>query len=79
MGFFKKRGRPRQYRIVSGMGSAGGVFYDLEVWTKFPDMWVPLTFQSASKTNALDTLRRYAVLDAKVNGYGDNYEITEVL
>lgn len=79
MGFFKKRGKPRQYRITQRAGSFGYLLYELEVWDKALRFWAFCDLQGTYKDNALDMLRKYAALDAKVKGYGDNYEITEVL
>ena len=72
MGFFKKRGKPRQYMIEHDRGN-----YTLCVWLRAPRRWDDLA--STDVHSELPNLRLFAVLDAKVNGYGDNYEITELI
>lgn len=69
MGFLKKHGKPRQYEI-----SRSVIYYELRVWVPVAQFWRHV----ALATN-LDKIRKAAALDAKVRGYGDNYEITEVL
>ena len=78
MGFFKKRGKPRQYKIEIGT-NAYSMFYELYVWNRPFRLWEYLHLYHHARPNALELLRAEAALDAKVKGYGDNYEITEVL
>lgn len=80
MGFFKKRGKPRQYRITYRSNRfSGSMLYELEVWNRRFSFWEHVRLYGEFRSNALDRLREEAALDAKVKGYGDNYEITEVL
>ena len=73
MGFFKKRGKPRQYMIEYDRGN-----YTLCVWLRAPRRhWDVLA--GTDVHSELHSLRLFAVLDAKVRGYGDNYEITELI
>ena len=80
MGFFKKHGKPRQYRITSRPTTfSGSMLYELEYWDRCFSFWVHLNLYGHYPDNALERLRQEAALDAKVNGYGDNYEITELI
>ena len=80
MGFFKKRGKPRQYKITSRPNTfSGSMIYDLEYWDRCFSFWEHLNLYGHYEDNALERLRQEAALDAKVNGYGDNYEITELI
>ena len=74
MGFFKKRGKPRQYRITSD-----GMLYELEYWNRCFSFWTYINLYRHARPYALERLRAEAALDAKVKGYGDNYEITELI
>ena len=78
MGFFKKRGKPRQYKIEIGANSYT-MFYELYVWNRYLRYWEYLHLYGHTRPHALELLRAEAGLDAKVKGYGDNYEITELL
>lgn len=78
MGFFKKRGKPRQYKIEVGTGGANS-FYELYVWNRSLGYWKFVNLYNRATPRALERLRAEAALEAKVRGYGDNYEITEVL
>lgn len=78
MGFFKKRVKPRQYRITEDY-APGYRCYKLEVWLEMLGRWSYCRLQGESTDDAVRLLREHAALDAKVKGYGDNYEITEVL
>ena len=78
MGFFKKRGKPRQYKIEVGTSRANS-FYELYVWNRSFRYWQYLHLYHHARPYALEYLRTEAALDAKVNGYGDNYEITELI
>ena len=75
MGFFKKRGKPRQYKIEI----VANMFYELYVWNHSFRCWEYLHLYHHAKPLALERLRAEAAFDAKVNGYGDNYEITELI
>ena len=79
MRFFKKRGKPRQYRIIREPSHFGYVFYVLEAWNRTFSYWEYLALRNEYHPHALEILREHAAIDAKVMGYGDNYEITEVL
>ena len=80
MGFFKKRGKPRQYRITSRPStSSDSMLYELAVWDRCFSFWAFLNLYHHTKPLALERLRQEAALDAKVKGYGDNYEITELV
>ena len=78
MGFFKKRGKPRQYKIEVGT-HIGVWLYELYVWDRSLKYWKYLNLYYRDTPRALERLRAEAALDAKVNGYGDNYEITELI
>ena len=78
MGFFKKRGKPRQYKIEVGTHGAN-LFYALYVWSRSLGYWKFVNLYHHARPFALEYLRAEAALDAKVNGYGDNYEITELI
>ena len=75
MGFFKKRGKPRQYKIEVGANK----FYELYVWNHSFRCWEYLHLYHHTTPFALEHLRAEAALDAKVNGYGDNYGIKELI
>ena len=75
MGFFKKRGKPRQYKIEV----RANLFYELYVWNRSLEYWKFVNLYLRETPRALELLRAKAALDAKVNGYGDNYEITELI
>ena len=80
MGFFKKRGKPRQYRIISRPSTfSGSMLYELAVWDRCFSSWAYINLYHHAKPLALELLRAEAALDAKVRGYGDNYEITELI
>lgn len=80
MGFFKKRGKPRQYRIISRPStSSDGMLYELEYWNRCFSFWAYINLYRHARPYALEMLRQEAALDAKVKGYGDNYEITELI
>ena len=80
MGFFKKRGKPRQYRITSRPStSSDSMLYELTFWNGLLAGWSSLSLRRPSDKNAQEMLRQEAALDAKVKGYGDNYEITELI
>ena len=80
MGFFKKRGKPRQYRITSRPNTfSGSMLYDLAYWDRCFSFWAHLNLYHHSRPTALENLRQEAALDARVKGYGDNYEITELI
>ena len=80
MGFFKKRGKPRQYRITSRPSTfSGSMLYELEYWNRCFSFWAYINLYGHCQDNALERLRQEAALDAKVKGYGDNYEITELI
>lgn len=78
MGFFKKRGKPRQYKIEVGTNGYS-MFCELYVWNRCFRYWEYKHLYGAVRPNALELLRAEAALDAKVKGYGDNYEITELV
>lgn len=78
MGFFKKRGKPRQYKIEVGTSRANS-FYELYVWDRYLQYWAYLNLYHQDTPRALERLRAEAALGAKVNGYGNNYEITELI
>lgn len=78
MGFFKKRGKPRQYKIEVGTHRAN-LFYELYVWNRPLGYWQYLHLYHHARPFALERLRAEAALEAKVQGYGDNYEITELI
>ena len=75
MGFFKKRGKPRQYKIEVG----ANMFYELYVWKRSFRCWDYLHLYGRATPLALERLRAEAAFDAKVNGYGDNYGIKELI
>lgn len=75
MGFFKKRGKPRQYKIEVG----ANMFYELYVWNHSFRCWDYLHLHWHATPLALEHLRAEAALDAKIRGYGDNYGITELI
>ena len=80
MGFFKKRGKPRQYRITSRPSSfSGSMLYELEYWDRCFSFWTHVNLYHHTRPFALERLRAEAALDAKIKGYGDNYEITELI
>ena len=80
MGFFKKHGKPRQYRIISRPSTfSGSMLYELEYWNRCFSFWAFLNLYGHYQDNALERLRQEAALDARVKGYGDNYEITELI
>ena len=80
MGFFKKRGKPRQYRIISRPSTfSGSMLYELAAWDRCFSFWADINLYHHAKPLALELLRAEAALDAKVKGYGDNYEITELI
>ena len=80
MGFFKKRGKPRQYKIEIEVGTHGAnLFYELYVWNRSLEYWKFVNLYLRETPRALELLLAKAALDAKVNGYGDNYEITELI
>ena len=80
MGFFKKRGKPRQYRIISRPSTfSGSMLYELAVWDRCFSFWAYINLYGHARPYALERLRAEAALDAKVKGYGDNYEITELI
>ena len=80
MGFFKKHGKPRQYRIISRPSTfSGSMLYELEYWDRCFSFWAYINLYHHAKPLALELLRAEAALDAKVKGYGDNYEITELI
>ena len=80
MGFFKKRGKPRQYRITCRPNTfSGSMLYELEYWNRCFSFWAYINLYGHCQDNALERLRQEAALDAKVKGYGDNYEITELI
>ena len=78
MGFFKKRGKPRQYKIEVGTNGYS-MFYELYVRNRSVRYWEYLNLYGHTRPDALERLRAEAALDAKVKGYGDNYEITELV
>ena len=78
MGFFKKRGKPRQYRIEIGTNGYSR-FYELYVWNRCLRCWDYLHLYWHATPLALERLRAEAAFGAKVNGYGDNYGITELI
>lgn len=78
MGFFKKRGKPRQYKIEASTYRGVGL-YELYVWNRSLEYWKYLNLYYRTEDRALERLRAEAALGAKVNGYGDNYEITELI
>ena len=78
MGFFKKRGKPRQYKIEANM-SRGAWLYELYVWDRSFRYWKFVNLYNRVTPRALELLRAEAALDAKVNGYGDNYGIKELI
>ena len=75
MGYFKKRGKPRQYWIRFNPSSEQ---YIISVWELGCVEWVDIACSNSS-TDDLALLLEVAALDAKVRGYGDNYEITELI
>lgn len=75
MGFFKKRGKPRQYKIEIG----ANMFYELYVRNHSFRCWDYLHLYWHATPLALERLRAEAAFDAKVRGYGDNYGITELI
>ena len=80
MGYFKKRGKPRQYRITSRPSTSGdSMLYELEYWNRCFSFWAYINRSGHSRPNALEMLRQEAALDAKVKGFGDYYEITELI
>ena len=80
MGFFQKRGKPRQYRITSRPSTSGdSMLYELEYWNRSFRCWGYLNLYWHATPLALERLRAEAALDAQVKGYGDNYEITELI
>ena len=80
MGFFKKRGKPRKYRIISRPSTfSGSMLYELAVWDRCFSSWAYINLYHHAKPLALELLRAEAALDAKIKGYGDNYEITELI
>ena len=75
MGFFKKRGKPRQYRIRCMRDQRyDKVVYEVSVWGRILKAW-NFSEDHASLVNARTSVR----LDAALHGYGDNYEITELI
>lgn len=74
MGFFKKRGKPRQYKI-----ERTGNFFELEVWDRRWGTWDDVNLIVSHRLGAVETLRAYAAFDAEIRGYGDNYKITELI
>ena len=78
MGFFKKRGKPRQYKIEIGTNGYSR-FYELYVWDHSFRCWDYLHLHWHATPLALEHLRAEAALDAKIRGYGDNYVITELI
>lgn len=78
MGYFNKRGKPRQYKIEIGEHRAY-MFYELYVWNHSFRYWEYLNMYHHTKPLALEHLRAEAAIEAKVKGYGDNYEITELI
>lgn len=78
MGLFKKRGKPRQYKIEIGKHRAN-MFYELYVWNRSFRCWEYLNLYHHATPLALERIRAEAALEAKVSGYGDNYEITELI
>ena len=80
MGFFKKRGKPRQYKIISRPStSSDSMLYELEYWNRCFSFWAYINLYRHARPYALERLRAEAAFDAKVKGYGDNYEITELI
>ena len=75
MGFFKKRGTPRQYKIEV----RANMFYELYVWNRYFRCWDYLHLYWHATPLALERLRAEAALEAKVKGYGDNYGIKELI
>ena len=75
MGFFKKRGKPRQYKIEI----VANMFYELYVWNHSFRCWDYLHLYWHATPLALERLRAEAAFDAKVRGYGDNYGIKELI
>ena len=73
MGYFKKRGKPRQYWIRFSSEQ-----YIISVWELGCAEWVDIACSNSS-TGDPALLLEVAALDAKVKGYGDNYEITELI
>ncbi len=78
MGFFKKHGKPRQYKIEVDT-YRGYEFYELYLWYRSLSYWEFVSLYYRTEDQALERLRAQAALDAKVKGYGDNYEITELV
>ena len=78
MGFLKKRGKPRQYKIETE-AYGYSMLYKLYVWNRFFMCWDYLHLRSHTRPDALETLRKAAARAAKAEGYGDNYEITELV
>ena len=78
MGYFKKRGKPRQYKIEVGTNSYAQ-FLELYVWNYSFRCWDYLHLYWHATPLALERLRAEAAFDAKVNGYGDNYVIKELI
>ena len=78
MGFFKKRGKPRQYRVVIDADHKGA-YYVLEAWNRGFRFWEFVALRGDFNPYALAVLRTEAAREAKVKGYGDNYEITELI
>ena len=80
MGFFKKRGKPRQYRITCRFNTfSDHMLYELTFWNGILAGWSSLSLRRPSDKGAREMLRQEAAFDAKVKGYGDNYEITELI
>lgn len=74
MGFFKKRGKPRQYLVRLGRTQFNNEHYMLDFWNGYT--WYPASFVVYGSPVLA---REFAALDAELHGYGDNYEITELI
>lgn len=56
MGFFKKRGKPRQYKIEIGTNGYSR-FYELYVWNRCLRYWGYLHLYGHARPYALERLR----------------------
>ena len=75
MGFFKKHGKPAQYRLT--YLSLGSTRVLPERWLRPYKRWSLVSMTTVSY-GSVESARIACELDAKVRGYGDNYEITEL-
>ena len=55
------------------------MLYELTFWNGILAGWSSLSLRRPSDKGAREMLRQEAAFDAKVKGYGDNYEITELI